>query len=224
MVGLVFAKVTPGSIVERVRAVADQLAPQLANDLGDVLSQGWRRKDREGKLRRHRDYFRALLLLAELEACIRNPALALPSLIGVGAMSFHSMLRENYPLSVVDELRELLQYAVIDLPRHDTVTYNPVLGGELGGVMVGADADLLIGDLLLELKASMTAHDPKWDTQLLCYAVLARKRGIRVRQLGVYNVRYRTLRKLSCEELARAVGYSSLDAFEQTVENALQTL
>lgn len=52
-------------------------------------------------------------------------------------------------------------------------------------------ADLLVGTCIVEVKCSTDAHGSavcmQWILQLLCYAALARRRGVRVDSIAVYN-------------------------------------
>lgn len=150
------------------------------------------RNQKTGK--RPRDFFRGLGLLAELDALARVEV-EVPTWISSskirGANDLRETLRRHYPEQFVDELQLLLRAAQEDLPS-GSVEYNPIFGARSGQIAVGADGDLLIDDLLLELKVSIKPFQPHHLWQLLGYAALDANRGNhRIRRVGLYNPRYR---------------------------------
>lgn len=181
-------------------------------ELSAILACGPARRGRDGALRRHRDFFRATLLLAELDAMLRAglppPRWTLDVILGDHSLSWH--LRRNYPVEVVSELHALLAVARSDLPRGESIQYNPVLGLDTPEARIGADADLLVDDLLIELKVSNEKFDTRWALQLFAYAALAtRSRDLRVARGGIYNPRWRRLSIVTTLELAQALGFAS---------------
>jgi len=74
------------------------------------------------------------------------------------------------------------------------VVPNPIVGTKLpSGKLVRGDADMLVGDELVELKASMQLSHEYVACQLLLYAALLRMRGIPVHGARVLNVATATL-------------------------------
>ncbi|MBI3597253.1 MAG: hypothetical protein HY203_08895 [Nitrospirae bacterium] len=136
------------------------------------------------------------------------------------------MLREHYPNEFVDELQQLLKATTEDLPKARPVVYNPIFGSIVGGVSIGADGDLLIRDLLLELKLSTKGFGSNHLWQLLGYAALDANLGNRrIRRVGLYNSRYRALWIKPVDDLTRELGGTSFKQlyhwFNSTIVKAL---
>jgi hypothetical protein len=74
----------------------------------------------------------------------------------------------------IDELVELLDIVPwTEILQEGSVLLNPTLGTSTLGI--GADADLIVGACLIDIKTSeRTSMDAEWLDQLLCYLLLAR--------------------------------------------------
>ncbi len=69
------------------------------------------------------------------------------------------------------------------------VVANPIVGTKFpGGKLIRGDADLLVGDELVEVKASAHLSHEYVSCQTLVYAALLRMRGVPVRGVRVLNV------------------------------------
>lgn len=181
MVGNIWAGRSLSRVLERVgnaRPVPRWVIPHLSS----IIAVGPTHRDPEGTLRRHRDYFRCLGVLAGLDATYRSRSAPPPEWLILAKPTdltgFRRLLRENYPVEFVNEMRALLDRARLNLPRASSVIYNPDLSGDYGGIDLNADADLILDDLLLELKVSVHPKPHlKTVLQLLGYVVLAAHRG-----------------------------------------------
>ena len=110
---------------------------------------------------------------------------------------FDTRFAEAAPADVEDLLAmlALVPFETLLPERHGRVILNPVFG-EASDVVGGADADVIVGDLLVDIK---TSKEPRVRTehldQLLGYLFLARRahrqerRFPRVRRLGLYFAR-----------------------------------
>lgn len=124
-------------------------------------------------------------------------------------------LRLHYPVEFVTELRTLLEYARQDLPPAGAAIYNPDVGGMVGDIRVKANGDLLLDDILLELKVSKL-DEPRFEDviQLLGYAALDGVRGNeRIKRSGIYNPRWRILWIEPVETIAQILGWASFPGF-----------
>lgn len=193
-----------------------------------IITIGPVHRDSESTLRRHRDYYRSLGLLAALDATYRNPMVMPPewlcSAAPTGLPGLRAMLREHYPVEFVGEIRSLLERARHDLPRAESVIYNPDLSGEYQGIHLKADTDLILGDLLLELKVS--AHPKphlKTVLQLLGYGVLAAHRGVaNIKRIGCYNPRFGLLWVERVDRLLLWLGWRSFGGFRAAFDDAVR--
>lgn len=173
------------------------------------------RNKKTGK--RPRDFFRGLGLLANLDAMTRAANVPVPELITSskirGTNDLREALRKHYPDQFVDELQLLISAAHEGLPS-GSVEYNPIFGAHVGNIAVGADGDLLIDDLLLELKV-VKEFQPRHLWQLLGYAVLDANRGTqRIRRVGLYNPRFSgTPWSLPLDSLIRELGGTDFERF-----------
>jgi hypothetical protein len=197
--------------------------------LDELLTLGPTRRRRDGTLRRHRDFYRGLVLLASLDAIYRHRGTPPPAWVMADAPTkmpeLRRALREHYPTEVVTELRALLDCAKRDLPRPVTkAVYNPEFGLRIEDVFVDADGDLLIDDLLIELKVSVKPElELDAVVQLLGYAALDAARGNdRIKRIGVYNPRWRFLWTEDCETVVRLLGWTSFAEFRVWFASALK--
>ena len=167
------------------------------------------------------DYFRGLVLLAELDAMSRAPVDAPRWISGVEAnriteVTVRRLLEENYPDDVAAELSSLIHVTVADLRANGRLTYNPVFGGAPGFEHIGADGDVIVGGALFELKASIRPYECDHLWQLLGYACLDRLHGRdRIRRVGLFNPRRRHLWTEDVDVFVNRLGGRSLDSFCQ---------
>jgi hypothetical protein len=165
------------------------------------------------------DFFRGLGLLAQLDAIFRGHAeppswTARLSRKRLRALELRRHLRSNYPDEFVSELRGLLEATHRHLPSGTEIVYDPSFGRPPGLEHLRADGDLIIDDLLIELKVSVRpfAGDQVW--QLLGYAALDRLHGReRIARIGLYNPRLRYVWSERLDHVATMVGIGTFDAF-----------
>src|SRR5262249_35687514 len=106
----------------------------------------------------------------------------------------------------------------------------PNLSGEYQGRHLDADADLILDDLLLELKVSVHPKPHlKVVLQLLGYAVLAAHRGVGpITRIGCYNPRFGLLWAERIDFVLRWLGWGCFEefraAFDQAVGVELRTV
>ncbi|WP_434047605.1 MULTISPECIES: hypothetical protein [Sorangium] len=194
--------------------------------LDALLAEGPLRQKSDGTTRRHRDFYRGLAFLAELEAVYRGgapPPYWATQCEHLDLRGLRQDLRLHYPVELVTELHDLLVVARRNLPRYKDLIYNPVFGGKFGGVQVGADGDLLLDDLLLELKTKNdSVPELRSILQLLGYAALDAMRGNnRVRRVGIYNSRWGLLWTEELETVSRILGWSSSAEFRALLEKTM---
>lgn len=210
----VFARVHPAVAPwnDPLQVVAGSLETLLSEELPNV------RSGRETA--QQDDFFRGLGLLAHLDAMSRSlavtpPAWALEASDDVAtSRGLRRALRAHYPAEMVAELRALLSAACEDLPRDASIRYNPAFGCPPGLEHLGADGDLLVGETLWDLKASIQnfTRDHVW--QLLGYAALDRLHGQRrIATLGLYNPRFRYAWTIGAATLVQRLGGGSLERF-----------
>lgn len=212
LVGTRVARRSLRSVFERVDEVAGFL-PRPARRAVALLKKMVRR----GPRKMGPDYYRALGALADLDAMFRAgvapPGWAMGRSTGKLA-GLRAALRHDYPNNFVEELQALVAVTRGDLPRGKPTIYNPVFGGLCGPVIFAADGDLLVDDLLLDLKVSVElfAGDQVW--QLLGYAALDRVNGKdRIRRVGLYNPRYRALWAAPLQDVLQGMGGTTWEAF-----------
>lgn len=167
---------------------------------------------------RQKDFFRGIALLADFDSMARAAGAPVPEWISSGkirgANKLRGALRTHYPAQFVGELQRLIKAAQEDLPS-GSVEYNPIFGARAGQIAIGADGDLLIDDLLLEMKV-VKAFQPHYLWQLLGYAVLDANRGNqRIRLVGLYNPRYRALWIRPIDDLVRDLGGTDFERFRR---------
>jgi hypothetical protein len=205
-------------------APRDRRFGPVAAPLRRLLRLGPTRVRADGTRRRHRDYYRALLLLAEMDAVARSAAAPAPDAVfregPVDSLrSLRNRLRQVFPVEAVSELRALVACAVRDLPKMGTGYhhYNPIFGTPLGNTLVGADGDLQIDDLLIEFKVSKNeAVTPEHIRQLLGYVALDRLGGQhQIHRIGIYNPRRDERWVRGVEDAARLLGWESFDDFQR---------
>ena len=157
-------------------------------------------------------FLRGLVLLAELDATYRSPAepprwiLELEERPISERLLLRSLTR-HYPDEIADELRKLLDATRADLGPGKSLIYNPVFGGAPGLEHVAADGDVIVGDMLLELKTSQRPFTRYDLWQLLAYVALDRIHGReRIRRLGLYNPRRRSFWSEGVERVTQSMG------------------
>ncbi|MBI3608415.1 MAG: hypothetical protein HY207_10650 [Nitrospirae bacterium] len=154
-------RISPLGDTETTFSLLQSLRELILSELPSV------RNKKTGK--RPRDFFRGLGLLANLDAMTRAANVPVPEWISSskirGTNDLREALRKHYPDQFVDELQLLIKAAQEDLPS-GSVEYNPIFGAHVGKIAIGADGDLLIDDLLLELKV-VEAFKPHHLWQLL---------------------------------------------------------
>ncbi len=207
-------------------AVIDRRFEILADPLREILSVGPVRMHHDGSVRRHRDYFRATLLLAELDSVFRSGAGTGPLWVldtpncWTSTVMLRRALRGRYPVAVVSELHALIRRGTSDLPSGTNCEYNPTFGQQIGSVFVKADGDLLFDDTLIELKVSINkCPNPRHVMQLLGYVALDRmQHPERIQKIAVYNPR-RGLLWVECVDVAaRALGWCGFSEFVHDFE------
>jgi hypothetical protein len=229
LVGAVWARrslSTPSGPFRRAREATCDEFPETFCVLRHLerLLEGELADVREGRDRAEtRDFFRGLALLAECDAVFRAgvepPEWTLVQRTWTTA-SLRRTLRRRYPYGLVDELCRLYEVAADDLPKHGRRTYNPVFGVQLDRVTIDADGDLLLGDLLVDLKVSVEGRFRGFQVwQLLCYAALDSINGRnRVREVGLYNPRFRVLWRMPVEDVVARAGGGTFGAFAKWFE------
>ncbi len=120
-------------------------------------------------------------------------------------------------------------YALSDLPAVISLLYDRGLAAlhDLGSVVANppvlvlgwADGDLVLGDCLIDVKATTHPHrlDPEWLYQLVAYALLDAADLFRIRRVGVYLARQGTLVCWALDQLValladRAISWKQLQA------------
>lgn len=119
----------------------------------------------------------------------------------------------------ISEVVALLDVTPFDRFRHRrAVVCNPVLDMK-GRVVGGADADLVVGDRLVELKTvNRSSVDISWVRQLVGYLVLARHPSasgaepLSIRTLEIYSSRHAAFWSIQVDDVVRQRGFA---AFEQ---------
>lgn len=206
--------------IRRVSPLGDtETTSSLLQSLRDlILSELPFVRDRKcGK--RQMDFFRGLGLLADLDAMARAAEAPAPRWASAskvrGTNDLRDTLRKHYHDQFVDELQLLIEAAQEDLPI-GSVEYNPVFGARIGQIAIGADGDLLVDNLLLELKVSVNGFSSHHIWQLLGYAVLDANRGNqRIRRVGIYNPRYRICWIRPIDDLVRELGGIDFEQFRR---------
>lgn len=192
-----------------------ELERLLATELTDVREG----RDSAGT----RDFLRGLALLAECDAVFRGGAEPPEWTLAQRTWTVTSLrhaLRRKYADGLVEELRRLYEVAASDLPERGRRSYNPAFGLEKRSVTVFGDGDLLIGNLLVDLKVSVEARFRGFQMwQLLCYAALDSIGGRnRVREIGLYNPRFRVLWRQRVEDVVARAGGGTFGAFTKWFE------
>jgi hypothetical protein len=199
----------------------------LARRLRKLLCIGPARVRPDGTRRRHRDYYRALLLLAEMDSVHRAGSAPVPDAIfrdgPIDSLrTLRQRLRAVFSVDAICELHALVTNAAQDVPTmgRGYFHYNPTFGCAIGPTMIPADGDLQIDDLLVEFKVSI--HDAitaEHVRQLLGYAALDHLAGSKqIYRIGIYNPRRRERWVCSVDEAARRMGWGSFDEFLRLFE------
>jgi len=198
-----------------------QLFTPLENLIDKELNTALVGKKGVGQL----DLFRGLALLTDLKALASGfqPAIPLTFQNPVrGVDDLRVILKRRYPAEFAEELQELLEATKEDLPRRKSIQYKPSFQDSWGGIEVCSTGDLLIGDLLLELKVSTRLFRGEHLWQVLAYAALNTKRkGFSIRKVGGYNPRYRHLWSIPLNELCQKLGSLSFKAFRRWFRSSL---
>lgn len=167
------------------------------------------------------DFYRGLVLLAELDAMSRAPvdpprwiSRMEPGRVTQGVLRGH--LEENYPDEVAAELSDLLDATLDSLSPSGPVVYNPTFGGAPDLEHIGADGDLILDGKLFELKASTRPYTGDHLWQLLGYACLDRLHGReRIRRVSLFNPRRRHLWAEDLDRFVALLGGRSFNNFVQ---------
>lgn len=222
-------------VLERAERACGARAPEACWTfplLRDTLTVGHIRNRSDGSRRRHRNFYRALALLGELDGVFRSSAGRPPTWTaayeGAGAGTFRRELRRHYPVEFVTELHALIRGANSDLPSLDgrAIAYNPIFDSLVGDVKIRADGDLLIDDLLLDAKVYKRPElQMDFVLQLLSYAALDCRNGSRrIQRVGIYNPRWRLLWVESLADVSFAWGWGSFAGFQQWFEEEVGNL
>lgn len=220
-IGSIWARRSLDPVLERVRKVVSRNSSRLGNlysFLETLLRGELPRVRRSLKGDSSLDFFRGLGFLAGLDALSRAPVPPPDWVFSVRRVKsqghFLDLLRRHYPSDFAQEIQALLVVATQDLPRGKRVVYNPIFGGIRGVLPIGSDGDLIIDDLLLELKVSKDLMHCEHLWQLLSYSAFETIRGkIRIRRIGYYNPRYRALWTGELNDAVVQLGGSSFPAF-----------
>ncbi len=230
LIGSVWAKQSLQNALTRAGYACVSKGPQIRSLLPyveEIIAIGPRRR-RKGKVWRHRCFYRALCFLAELEAAYRAKMAPIPSWAlscrPCSLQEFRRTLRGQYPVEVVAELHGLLKLAREDLPKASNIEYNPPFGTQIGRTWVSADGDLLLDDLLLDLKTTKRDDVPIADVyQILSYAALDAHRGhTRIQRVGLYNPRFRMLWGEPIDRVAGLLGWPAFARFRDWFEESLR--
>lgn len=227
VVGAIWARKGLDSPLGRARLVLSENTHSLkmCRFLEQLLSESM--KDaQEGRLDSiHSDFFRGLGALADIDAVYRA-SVALPDWMCSRVRNLkdlRSQFYEYYPDEFVAELKSLYAVTIEDLPRANRIVYNPVFGGSIGqrepqketkSIILGADGDLLLDQTLLELKVSVHHFTCDNFWQLLGYAAMDHTRGKRrIKNVGIYNPRFRVYWCESLNELTKRMGNLTFEDF-----------
>jgi hypothetical protein len=209
----VFARVRSATIrFPVVRSVFSALQRMLDTELAVV---------RRGQRPLSLEYFRGLILLAELDAMSRapvDPPRWLPRIDpeAITEAELRAQLGKNYPEEAAAELSDLLKVTLECMGVGDSLVYNPVFGGPPGLEHIGADGDVIVGSTLFELKASIRPYTYERLWQLLGYACLDRLHGRdRIRRVAFFNPRRRHLWSVDLDQFVVSMGGGSFASFVQ---------
>lgn len=122
---------------------------------------------------------------------------------------------EVAPAALVDELVALLAVVPFDQLVHpERLVLNPDFG-EVSPLVGGADADLVVGDMLVDIKTTKSAEvTGETLDQLFGYFLLARRAGLpEIRRIGVYLSRYGHLRTGTTEYWTSRADFAEVEAW-----------
>lgn len=110
---------------------------------------------------------------------------------------------------------------------HEQVTLNPAFDGS--ALVGGADADIILGDCLVEFKATIRSNLPAlrdWLYQLIGYVLLDFSDKYRIRSVAIYLPRQRIWLRWSLADLISTLTgvRSAIDGSNREVEQILATL
>lgn len=218
------------NVCERANAACSSRDPRfhrVPRLLRRLIGIGPTRVRADGTRRRHRDYYRALLLLAEMDSVFRSGGAPVPDAIfregPIDSLrTLRLRLRAAFSVDAVRELHALLANALLDVASMTSgdPQYNPMFGCAIGPTRIAADGDLQIDDLLIDFKVSireaLTAENVR---QLLGYAALDHLGGAKqIERIGLYNPRRREGWVCSVDEAARRIGWRSFEEFVRLFE------
>lgn len=209
--------ISSGSIPSRLQSLFDPVEDLLERERQNVLAG---KKEKE-----QLDFFLALALLTDLRAMASgyNPTLPLrlPNRVKtVGEIRV--LLRERYPKEFAVEIHLLFEATKEDLPSGKRIDYKPSFQDQWKTVKVATTGDLLIGDVLFELKVSKDLFKAEYLWQLLaCAALNANRKQFSLRGVGAYNPRYRALWIKPVAQLVREMGSPSFKAFQKWFKSTL---
>ncbi len=163
-----------------------------------------------------RDLERVAVVLAWCEQLFRaGPAVLLPSpLLRLRAGGGPADLLDLVPDAFVDQLAQLGTLAATELLGPFRAAPRVRLGCPLARPPIAADADLVVEDVLVELKCAQGSNRAAGRTfslsvdlirQLLGYLLLDRDDDLGARSVGVYAARFGLLWTMPADELIAAV-------------------
>lgn len=125
----------------------------------------------------------------------------------------------------VEDLRNLLNVAVRHFPRPSQTCYlNPDFG-EASSLVGGADADLIVDGVLVDIKTTKTlSFKQDMYNQLVGYYLLSRlgrinsKENVDLSSVGIYFARYGVLHTVSTAGLRKTAEEGFSDLFEKAAE------
>lgn len=126
----------------------------------------------------------------------------------------------------VDDLRNLLTVAVRCFPKPSQTCYLNPNFGEASSLVSGADADLIIDGVLIDIKTTKTlSFKQDMYNQLIGYYLLSRlgrindKENVDLSSAGIYFARYGLLHTVSTVGLKKTAEEGFLDLFEKAAKS-----
>lgn len=205
------------SIPSRLQSLFDPVEDLLERERPNVLA-GTKGKEQL-------DFFLALALVTDLHAMASGYDPTLPLRLPTRVKSvdeIRAILRERYPMDFAVEIHRLFEVTKEDLPSERCIDYKPPFQAQWKTVKVATTGDLLIGDVLFELKVSKDLFKAEHLWQLLaCAASNADRKQFSIRKVGAYNPRYRALWTKPVAQLVRQMGSPSFKAFQKWFKSTL---
>lgn len=162
----------------------------------------------------------ALALCTDIYRSGLIPGSALDRMLTAGRFNRDRLL-SLAPADALRQLRELRSVAEDQLLPHIA---HPVHVGPTfdGSALCNADADLICGDLLLDLKTHLGRKNPRTGVrsdslplidlyQLIAYALFDRSDAYRMSALGIYSARYGTLARWPLTEALATLAGTPVD-------------